>query len=207
MKHNINAIILGGGRGKRIGKDKIKLKIKDRFLIEIIIDKIYNIFDEIIVVLNKNNFNAFPRYVLKKFSNVKIIKDECNISASLIGIYSGLKFSSSNYNFVFACDMPYVNVNLVNAIIKKIDLSDVIVPKYTKNGNEFLEPLFAIYSKMCENAMKEQIEKGKYQIKEIFSKLNVKYINENYLKKFDPSLISFSNINTKEDYSYILQKF
>ncbi len=201
MKNNISAIILAGGKSRRFGRDKITLKIENTLILELLLAKVNNIFPEIIIVLNKNNFKKFPASLQKKFSHVITLKDEQDIQTPLVGIYTGLLHSSSYYNFVLACDMPKIEVNLIEAMIKKIDNnSDIIIPHYTKDNQEFFEPLFAIYSKNCLEVIEQEITSGNYQIKKIFNRLKVKYINEKYLKKFDKKFLSFINVNTSCDY-------
>lgn len=201
MKNNLSAIILAGGKSTRFDRDKITLKIENKLILELLLSKIHNIFPEIIIVLNWNNFKKFPATLQKKFSQIITVKDEQGIQTPLMGIYTGLLHSSSYYNFVFACDMPQIEVNLIEAMIKKIDNnSDIIIPHYTKDNQEFFEPLFAIYAKNCLKVIEQEIRSGNYQIKKIFNRLKVKYIDEKYLRKFDKKFLSFININTSLDY-------
>lgn len=201
VKNNLSAIILAGGKSTRFDRDKITLKIENKLILELLLSKIHNIFPEIIIVLNWNNFKKFPATIQKKFIQIITVKDEQSIQTPLMGIYTGLLHSSSLYNFVFACDMPQIEVNLIEAMIKKIDNnSDIIIPHYTKDNQEFFEPLFAIYAKNCLKVIEQEIRSGNYQIKKIFNRLKVKYIDEKYLRKFDKKFLSFININTSLDY-------
>lgn len=79
----------------------------------------------------------------------------------------------------------------------KIGSNDIIIPRYAKN---YIEPLCAIYSKDCLSVMERNIETGILSIRRIFPYLKVRYIEEEEIKRVDPELISFFNINYKEDF-------
>src|SRR3990167_1947192 len=118
----INAIILAGGRNARMqGVDKAFLEVDGRPIISHIIDRLTPFVDQAIIVTNSPekyvNFEA------------RTVWDEIPDKGPLMGIYSGLKASSSEYNFVVACDMPFVNIALVGYIIDMKDGYDIIVPK------------------------------------------------------------------------------
>jgi molybdopterin-guanine dinucleotide biosynthesis protein A len=115
----------------------------------------------------------------------------------LVGLYSGLKASASRYNLVVGCDMPFLKLELLQYMRDKIDSNDIIIPRYAKS---YIEPLCAIYSKDCLEIMKRNIEAGILSIRRVFPYLKVKYIEEKEIKRVDPKLNSFFNINFKEDF-------
>jgi molybdopterin-guanine dinucleotide biosynthesis protein A len=47
--------------------------------------------------------------------------------------------------------------------------------------------------------MHEAIEQNNLKIRDILSRLQVRFIHETEVKQFDPSLTSFANINTPND--------
>ena len=53
-ENNILAVILAGGQSKRMGEDKVMLKINDITLIEHTINKIKNLLPNIIIISDKN---------------------------------------------------------------------------------------------------------------------------------------------------------
>jgi molybdopterin-guanine dinucleotide biosynthesis protein A len=93
------------------------------------------------------------------------------------------------------CDMPLINKSLVQFLIQNIGDEDAIVPR-TKDG---LQPLHAVYSKNCLNAIKETIDRGGYRILDFYSKVKVKIIEEEDFICLDPSKASFINVNTPEE--------
>jgi len=71
---------------------------------------------------------------------------------------------------------------------------DVTVPS-TRAG---LEPLFAIYSKSCLDVVEQHLRKERFKISDIYSRLRVQTVDEKFLRRADPELISFFNVNTPD---------
>lgn len=187
----MTGIILAGGKNTRIGKSKPLLKIGNETIIENIINKFRVIFDEILVIGNNVLLYNFTRVV------ADIISDK----GPLGGLYSGLVNSKSEYNFVVACDMPFINVELVKYMKNNCDDFDVVTPKL-KYG---YEALHTIYSKNCISHIEKQLKQDNLKITDFFYHVRVKEITENIIKQFDPQLLSFFNINNDADYQQALR--
>lgn len=186
----LTAIILAGGKSSRIGSDKDKaiLKLNGKHLIDIVISKLKCIVGDNIIIVGPPE--KYPSYK-------QVVPDLFNQRGLLVGLYSGLKSSASRYNLVVGCDMPFLKVELLQYMRDKIGSNDIIIPRYAKN---YIEPLCAIYSKDCLSVMERNIEAGILSIRKIFPFLKVKYIEEKEIKRVDPELNSFFNINYKEDF-------
>jgi len=187
----LTAIILAGGKSSRIGSDKDKaiLKLNGKRLIDIVISKLKHIVGDNIIIVGPPE--KYPSYE-------QVVSDLFNQRGLLVGLYSGLRASASRYNLVVGCDMPFLKVELLQYMRDMIDSNDIIIPRYAKS---YVEPLCAIYSKDCLEVMKRNIEAGILSIRRIFPYLKVKYIEEKEIKRVDPKLNSFFNINFKEDFN------
>ncbi len=188
--HPLTAIILAGGKSSRIGSDKDKaiLKLNGKRLIDIVISKLKHIVGDNIIIVGPPE--KYPSYK-------QVVPDLFNQRGLLVGLYSGLKASASQYNLVVGCDMPFLKVELLQYMRDKIDSNDIIIPRYAKS---YVEPLCAIYSKDCLEVMERNIKAGILSIRRIFPYLKVKYIEEKEIKRVDPELNSFFNVNYKEDF-------
>lgn len=189
MIDNITGIILAGGRSRRIGKDKAFLPIDNEPMIQKELKIFQQVFSKIIVVTNTPD-----KY--KHFEGIKIITDIIPECGPLGGIYSGLSLSDTEYSFFAACDMPFINKDMVFYIINQLDGVWAVVPFY---GGK-TQPLFAAYSKECLLSIEKQLSLKKFAIKEYLKGIIVKFIQENELKDFDNDGRSFVNINTIKDY-------
>lgn len=190
MESKTSAIILAGGGNTRMrGVDKAFLEIGGRPIIAGIVDKLRPLASEVIVVTNSPcKYRDF---------DVKVVKDRMPRKGPLMGIYSGLKSSSSRYNFVTACDMPFLKVRLIDYFIKIVNDYDIVIPMVDKKPH----PLFGIYSKNCIPVIEEQLKKDELKISDIFLKLKTYFAAKREMEKFDKELISFTNINTREEYA------
>ncbi len=145
---------------------------------------------EIIVVARKEQ--SLPGAL---YSKARIVIDLYPGTGPLGGIYTGLEVSSSFYNLVVAGDMPFLNYGLLSYMIESSAGFDAVIPRL---GN-LVEPLHAIYSKKCLPHIKNQLEQGKFNIRNFFTQVNIRYIEEPEIDRFDPKHLSFFNINTEAD--------
>ena len=186
----MTAIVLAGGKSLRLGRNKAVEQFGDRSLIQRVIDTVSQIDDDIIVA-------AASREQLPRLEpHIQVVLDCCNPgSAALVGLYTGLKEASSFRSLVVACDMPYLNIDLLRYIISVSEGFDAAIPRI-KN---FIEPLHAVYSKNCLELIRAQIESGNLQIFPLVKKVNVRFIEKDELDRFDPQHLSFLNVNYEND--------
>lgn len=183
----MTAIILAGGKSSRMGQDKALIKVDGMPLVKRQIILLKRIFKKIIIVANGSK-----KY---RFRGVKMVTDIIPNQGPLGGIYTGLATSNSFYNFVLACDMPFINEALIRYMIKNRDNYDVLIPRI--DGK--FHPLFGIYSKNCIPIMEKAVRKDKLNVSTIFPKVKTGFISRKEIKRFDKQLLSLVNINTKED--------
>lgn len=194
MITKVTAVILAGGKSSRFGSDKAFITIAGTPLIKRHLKLLRNIFSKIIIVTNQPH-----KY---RFKNVKIVQDVIKDSGPLAGIYSGLLSSASFYNFIMACDMPFINKALIRYMIGHKDNYDVIIPKI---GNKF-HPLFGVYSKNCIPAIEEMLKDARLKVSNIFPRVNTHFILKKAIKKIDENLFSLVNINTKKDLTRVKKR-
>ena len=191
---SLTAIILTGGESSRVGlnKSKDQMKLAGRPLIDWVISTLTSLDnltkEDIIIVGSKEKYSNFKR----------VFKDIFPQKGPLGGIFSGLKVSTSQYNLLVGCDMPFIEVKLLQYMIENINTYDIVIPCY---GKGLIEPLCAIYSKSCLEVIERNIKAGVLSVREIFPYLKVKFIKEEEIKKFDAGLYSFFNINFKRDFT------
>ena len=184
----MTGIILAGGENRRMGTDKAFLEINGKPLVERILAVFSMLFTRIIVVTNTPD-----RY---RSYDVEAVPDALDIRGPLTGIYSGLQRSSDEYNFVAACDMPFLNPGLISYMGEIAVGQDAVVPKF----NGFLEPLHAIYRRRILPIMEAQIRLQDRRIRGLFDHIQVRYVTEEEIVRFDPLKLSFKNLNTPEEY-------
>lgn len=197
MKKFGTAIILAGGKSSRMGFDKQFLKIDERKLMDSIIHKLEEEFDEIIIVTNK------PEYYIGL--SHKITQDIIEDKGPLAGIHAGLKESSSRYVFVLACDMPNINMDYVRYMKQSIEDKDV--DGCVTNFMDWIEPFSSFYSKDIIDNIEKHLLSNKRSINSLLGSLNIHYIEEDKARDFSPNWDMFLNLNTKEDLNSYLERY
>lgn len=184
----MTAIILAGGKSKRFGRDKALIKIEGIPIIKRQIKILAKVFKKIIIVTNSPH-----KYRLK---GVKIIQDIIPCKGPLGGIYSGLKASDSFYNFVVACDMPFLNIDLIRYMRKKALGYDAVAIRF----NNKLHSLYAVYTKNCLEAAGVRIRRDSLKLSGLLRNVKTKIISERETKRFDTQVRCLTNLNTIEEY-------
>jgi molybdopterin-guanine dinucleotide biosynthesis protein A len=184
----VGAIILAGGKNKRIGRNKAFIQLSTgETILQNAINILRPIFPEIIIVTNRKE--AYQKF------NVSVVEDLIKERGPLGGIFTGLCYSLSKHNFVVACDMPFIQPDVIGLLLKESGTYDVVIPEV--NGE--VEPLFAVYSKNCIPVMFEHLQKQNLKIRQVLGKLQVKRIGAEEIERLDPEHLSFFNVNTEED--------
>ncbi len=186
-----SAVVLAGGSSKRMGQDKSQLTLAGMTMLEIIVEKLGKVFDEIIVVGESEEQTRNLPVIFTRDIIVKPVKN------SLTGVHAGLIRSSSDYSLVVACDMPFLNLNLLEYLSEyPVKDYDLVVPLI----KDCHQSLHAVYSKRCVDYIAEHLNQDYYRIGYFITQINTKYISQQEIEKYDPEFLSFLNINTREEF-------
>jgi molybdopterin-guanine dinucleotide biosynthesis protein A len=183
----ITVAIQAGGKSSRMGTDKSFVLLDGRPMIELVRDKVAGLGDELILITNRPDEYAY--LALPMFSD--LFPDQ----GSLGGIYTAVFTATHPYTLVVACDMPWLNRDLLQYMITLCHEADVIVPRWDK----YPEPLHAIYSKNCLAPMAENIQASELKITRFFGKVTVRFVERGEIERFDRHGRSFANINTPQE--------
>jgi molybdenum cofactor guanylyltransferase len=187
----VTTIILCGGQGRRFGgKSKGTAVVDGKRIIDRIIERVYPISNQIMIVTSAENSN------ISVDKEIKIAIDKYPATGPLGGIYTGLTASDNPISIVVGCDMPFINNRLLKHMVDISDNYDAVIPRL---GKEMVEALHSVYRKTCIPVMQADLEKGKFSIYKVIDRLNVRYIQRDEYQSIDPRMLSFLNINYPED--------
>ncbi len=189
MISDVTGILLAGGKSIRMGQDKRFLPIGDRTLLERGLCTLRSLLQHVyIVVAQDSPFLS---------ANVPVIRDVVAHCGSLAGLYTGLREASTPHIFLAACDMPFLNANLIRYMIEVKEEADIVVASW----NSRIQPTHAIYSKRCAPILEDMIRRRQVKIQDAFQhpSLTVRFITENEVRQIDPEGRSFLNINSPAD--------
>ncbi len=184
----VSAYILAGGKSERMGENKAFLFFREKPFIDEIYNGLSRIFKNVTIV-TKPEYKAL-------YKRKKLVFDIMSLQTPLVGILTALKHSINDFVFIKSCDNPIFSADLIKAMTEQINGYDVVMPKLSDG----FHPLFAIYSKNCLTPIENQLKNGNRRTIDFFRHVNICLMDEEKVKKYDPDLVSFININTKKDY-------
>jgi len=189
--NNILAVVLAGGKSKRFGEDKNHIKLGDKTLLEHVLSKISNKFEEILIVSSHNQ-------EIKKLENVTVIPDCFDDFGPLAGVLSSMKWVKENqkqYKWVatFPSDTPFFETSIIEEYKKRIKIKDSSL--YFVKSNDKRHNIFGLWSIDLLKVLEDDLINNNFRkVEDWANKIGVKTIDIE-VKKFDP----FFNINTKKD--------
>ena len=174
-----------------MGKDKALMPFLGETLIERVINRVAPLGDELLITTNKpqdyQDFN-FPLY-----------RDILPGTGALGGLYTALSVASYPIVIVVACDMPFVNVDILAEaldMLQSIEV-DVVIPQTPKG----YEPFHAVYRReTCLPAIQSALQSGERRLISWFPKVKIAPVPESMFQMHDPQEIALRNLNTREDF-------
>ena len=183
----VTGVVLAGGKSTRYGTNKAFAEIQGIRLVERTIRVMGSVFQRLLIVTNTPDEFAYL--------DLPMVEDLIKGFGPLGGIYTGLEAIDDEAGFFVACDMPFLRENFLRHMVSLRGDYDAVVPRV----RWMVEPLHALYAKQCLPAIRESIHSREYQILKFFQKIKVRYVEEEEIRRVDPDLKSFFNINRPED--------
>src|SRR5688500_15045581 len=113
--------ILAGGRGSRLGGiDKAALDLNGTPLLEHVLAAVAPLAAEILVVANDDRLAGDPRFT--------VIRDPEPHAGVLPALLAALETSNSPLMLLLACDMPFVNRQVVQHLLASAATHDAVMP-------------------------------------------------------------------------------
>ena len=187
----ITGVVLAGGRSRRLGRDKLVERVAGEPLIERVVTRLSEIAGEIVAVVADERAGS----ALGLAASVRVVADLYPGKGSLGGIYTRVAASANSWTLVVAGDMPFLSLPLLRHMSTLREGYDVVVP--VLDGRP--EPTHALYAKACLEPMQRRLEQDMLKITGFFPDVRVREVPEDELRRYDPNLLSFFNINTQED--------
>jgi len=176
---NANAFILIGGKSSRFGAAKWKTLIGEQSML----DKLWSIcsdFSSTVVIAKEKDADLHR----------SVIFDHFKIEAPIIGLYTALKNTDSDWNLLLSCDLPLLQKTVIHKLWTKVSAKYKVIIPCSENG---LEPICAFYHKKLLNKCESMILKNDYSLQNLVRSVP-------YLKvKFPGQNKVFTNMNTLED--------
>lgn len=182
---------MAGGKNSRMQKNKAFLELRGRSLVERSLEVLQTVFSE--VLISSNQPELFASY------GVRVIPDLIRDKGPLGGVYTGLSTAVHEVSFFVACDMPFLQANIIRYLAQYVNEFDVVVP----HGKAGLHPLHAFYRRNCLPFIEDNLKAQRLKIIDLYSDCRVRYVEFPELAPFGNLSKIFCNINTPEEWADI----
>jgi molybdopterin-guanine dinucleotide biosynthesis protein A len=187
----VSAVIQAGGQSRRMGRAKALIDYQGRPIIAHVIDTLRALTDDVVVISNRSDlYSSF---------GARVVPDYDPPCGPLGGLATGLQAVQHPLAVVVACDMPFLNVNLLRWLIDLADGYDAVVPQM---DGEF-EPLHAVYRQECHGPIVRRIDQGQRRVISFFTDVRLRPVPEAAWRVLDPAGRSLINLNTPADLSLL----
>ncbi len=186
-----SAVILVGGEARRAnGEEKYFFRYQGKTFIQRQIDSLRPVVDEIILVArDPGQCGRFSH-----IAGIQCITDIRRGIGPIGGLHAGALAAKGDLIFVSACDMPCIQTDVVRHLFDAIGTYDAAIPCW---NSEMLEPLHAVYRKsVLTDYLQSHVP---FSLRPMIRSIRTRYVPVEELRKFDPGLRTFTNINRLEE--------
>jgi molybdopterin-guanine dinucleotide biosynthesis protein A len=202
----MTAVVLAGGRGRRMKADKARLDVGGRTLLEHVLDQVEPYFDEVLISVAPGQ--KLPPFRAVRFSaqpdksipaagpaaRIRFVSDERPGLGPIGGLHAALKAASNDACAVIACDIPEIDIALLRTLARAAENADIAVPV---GPSELPEPLFAVYRRSILPAIGALLGQGERSLLPLYTACRTATVRFD-----DPGRIL--NLNSRRDYEAYL---
>jgi len=154
--------VLAGGRSSRMGRDKALLPWQGSTLLESAARKVQQSAGSATIIGNPE---------LHGHLGYPVVSDRIPGLGPLGGIHTVLSITPADWNLVVACDMPYLTVELLNALLAQIGTHEAIVPR---DSDGRWEPLCAVYHRRLAAAVEAALDRKSLKMQDFVSQIDAR---------------------------------
>ena len=197
-------MILAGGSSRRLGREKSLLLFDGKPLICWTAERLSSVADEILVVARDEEHSLKLKEALSGFIpkgiNLAYTWDRIPGYGPLAGIAAGMRWGRGEYASATACDLPFLSPRVVEKLFIAAEEDPDCGGAVPVHPNGFFEPLHCVYhrekmGRACERAMAS----GERRIFVPLREMGMRHVAVDLLRPLDGDLLTFFNLNTKED--------
>lgn len=189
------AIVLAGGAGSRLGRDKAREPFFGSTLLDRVVDAAESAGFQVIVVASD------PPPTLRSHQARRVVDPpERRRLGPLAGFATGLSAAPHDaaIALLLATDHPFLAPSLLNELAERLerdDRFDAVVPRIANEDH----PLVSAYRTSLKSRIDEKLAGGERSLKSLLATIRVDAPSEAELRSFDPSLRSFLDVDDETD--------
>jgi molybdopterin-guanine dinucleotide biosynthesis protein A len=186
-----SGIVLVGGEARRAdGMEKYFFEYQGMRFIDRLILSLSRVVDEIILVAKDpeqcRRFAGLP--------GICCVHDIRKGIGPIGGLHAGALAAQGDLLFVSACDMPCVSSDVIEFLFEAIDDYDAAIPAWEE---DMIEPLHAVYRRAPLLVYLE--DHDSLSLRNMVRNIRARFIPVAEIRKIDPSLTTFTNVNRLSD--------
>jgi molybdenum cofactor guanylyltransferase len=187
---DVTGVILAGGKSRRMGEDKRFLMVGEATLLARTVSVMAGLFQDVLIIIAQDS----PPLTVPECTVHRDMIADCG---SLGGLYTGLAKAVSDRIFVVACDMPFLNPDMIRWFVERDPAADIVMARLPSG----LQPLHAVYGKKALSALERMATSQKLKIQDIVSEpsLRTTFVSPAEWGERDRLAQSFQNVNTPAD--------
>jgi molybdopterin-guanine dinucleotide biosynthesis protein A len=199
---NLSAAVLAGGSSRRMGVDKALMRFAGSTMIERVLTILFAVSHDVMIVGDRPEYHKF---------GTRMVADIWPGAGALGGIASALCSARSSHVLCVACDMPLLSQPLLRAMADEPRDYDVLALVTAHRDDEtpvseVVHPLHAIYSRDALPLIEKRIRAGSLRAEDAVRALNARFLQAEWIRRFDPTFQSLTNVNTPADLQAALRK-
>ena len=190
----MTALILAGGKSSRMGRDKALLQFGEETILEGLVRLTTSIFNETFIIASQSK-----HYQKLNLRGAVILNDLWENKGPLVGLYTGLSYSTHQVSCVLTCDMPLVDASLLRELVAFWqDDYDAVCPEDSEGR---LQPFPGIYCRSSRHFIRLLLDRGETTMRRLFDILVIRPL---VLGKKESEVLA--NMNTLKDYEQVSEK-
>ena len=190
MSESFSVIILAGGFGRRLGRDKATCEAGGRPLLHWSALAADQITDDIVVARR-------PDQLFPPLDGVdwRETVDQRHDRGPLAGLEAALPLIEHELAVAVACDMPFLQPELLAAVAAACEAVEIAMPRI----DGVAQPLLAAYRPSIVPQATRLLDEGDGRIRALLPLVAHRILDVEGLRVHDPKLVSFTNVNQTED--------
>jgi molybdopterin-guanine dinucleotide biosynthesis protein A len=186
------AIVLCGGRSRRMTRDKAGLPFGDETMLARIVRVVSQVVEEVWVVAREGQ---------EVTGDFAIARDPVEGLGPLAGLRAGLEAMAAERAFVTACDYPLLQPAYVERLLELSRGFPVTVPQV--DGHFMVTS--AVYAREVLPVARRLLEERRLRPLHLVEAFDARIVSESELREVDPELASLRDCNTPDAYREALR--
>lgn len=184
---HLSALVLAGGRGKRMGTPKAVLQLAGERLVDRAVRLAGEVFGEVLV--SRGIGAAIPHLTVRQ------VPDQERAFGPLAGLQAGLRAVRTEGIVTLPIDMPLIDPAFLALLAGELGDADALVTR-SRSG---LQPLLAAYHRRCLPAIEDTMARGQRQVLRFFPHVRLRELVVTEFEGWRDHDEMFLNVNTPAD--------